>query len=474
MDRSLKILFGVFTALFLILIVNLSNLQFFSSEGISSNQNNKRHLLKDYSIERGAIYTADGVEIARTVDTGSEYRFQREYPQGWLYSNITGYDSWRYGRSGLEKTFNRELLGQAKEYSLRNFVNRLFGGVKRGYSLVLTIDSRIQQAAANALGNQRGAVVAIRPSTGEILAMVTSPRFDPNVTVPLGGRDTETPWRALNADENKPLIDRCTMGLYPPGSSFKVVIAAAALETGLVAPDTFFECRGSLPVYGYTIRDFGGKAHGKIDFRKALEVSCNVTFASVGVKLGGATVVRYAEKFGLNKDVEFDLPVAKSTIPESGSMDPVEVASSSIGQGRVLVTPMQMALIAAAIANGGTVPRPYIVREIQEYSGKVVEQFRPSLYEEAIGHKVADTLTRMMVRVVRQGTGTATRISGVEVAGKTGTAETGVKKANPHSWFICFAPADKPQVALAVIVENGGEGGKTAAPIARRVLLEAL
>ncbi len=474
MNRSIKLLFFAFTALFLILILNLSNLQFFSSEIISSNQNNKRQRLRDYSIERGAIYTSDGVEVARSIDTGGEYRFQREYPQGSLYSNITGYDSWRYGRTGLEEKFNRELLGQAREYSLRNLINRLFGGTRRGYSIVLTVDSKVQQAAARALGDRRGAVVAIRPDTGEILAMVTSPRFDPNITVPLRGRDTETPWKALRANENKPLIDRCTAGLYPPGSSFKVVSAAAALETGTATTNSIYQCSGNLLVSGYRMRDYGGKAHGRLNFKKAFELSCNITFATIGLKLGATMLVKYAEKFGFNDKIEFDLPVEKSTIPGADSMDPVELASSSIGQGKILVTPLQMALVAAAIANGGCMPKPYIVREIQEYSGKVVQQFRPSVWKELIGSSVADTLTRMMVGVVKEGTGTAARIPGMEIAGKTGTAEIGENGVSPHSWFVCFGPASKPQVAVAVIVENGGEGGKTAAPIGRQVLLEAL
>lgn len=472
MNRQIKILLSVFIILLLAVVVNLSWIQIFGAERIEENAYNKRRLVEEYAIERGEIIAADGAVLARSVDTGTEYRYQREYPEGSLFADVTGYDSWKYGRTGLERTFNKELLGQGSRLTWRSLANRLIGASKKGNSIVVTADSRLQRTASEALGDRKGAVVALDPKTGEVLAMVTSPTYDPNITVPIHGEDTEAMWEALNADPNKPLIDRCTSGLYPPGSSFKVVVAAAALDSGAVTPETEFSCNGELEVYGYTIHDFARKAHGTIDFARALVVSCNITFAQVGLSLGGPGLVQYAELFGFNQEVPFDLPVAESTIQPADTMDPVAVAASSIGQAQVLATPLEMALVASGVANGGVIMSPYLVSEIRDYNGKIIGQIEPEEWQQPVDAETASVLTGMMVDVVENGTGTAARIEGVDVAGKTGTAEVG--DGEPHAWFICFAPAYDPEVAVAVLVEHGGQGGVTAAPIARQVLEKAL
>ena len=472
MNRQIKVLLIVFTACFVAVALNLTWIQIFGSERIQDNAFNKRRLVEDYAIKRGDIISSDGPVVAKSVDTGTEYRYQREYPLGGLFADVTGYDSWRYGRSGLEKTYNRELLGEGSRQTFRSLANKLLEANKRGNSLVLTVDSRLQGAATEALGGRKGAVVALDPKTGAVLSMVTSPTYDPNVTIPAKGRDTEKAWAELNADPAKPLIDRCTSGLYPPGSSFKVVTASAALDLGVVNPDSPFDCGGKLPVQGYSIYDFGRKDHGRLTFEKALVVSCNITFAQVGLRLGASELVRYAELYGFNRLIPFDVPMAKSKIQDAKSMDLVALASSAFGQGEDLATPLQMALVAAGVANGGTVMRPRLVNNIQDYNGRVIDQFSPVPYEDVIDRETARTLTRMMVKVVEDGTGTAAQIDGVEVAGKTGTAE--VEGQEPQAWFICFAPAYDPRVAVAVLVENGGEGGRTAAPIAREVLEKAL
>jgi len=471
MNRPIKILLLVFVICFLAIVANLSWIQIFGSERISENAFNKRRLVDEYAIQRGDILSADRQVVARSVDTGTEYQYQREYPLGSLLADVTGYDSWMYGRSGLEKTYNRELLGDGSVLTIRSLANKLLGASKKGNSLVLTVDARLQATATEALAGRKGAVVALDPQTGAVLAMVTAPTYDPNVTVPFQNDDTAA-WDALVANPEQPLLDRCTSGLYPPGSSFKVVVAAAALDSGLVDPETQFNCTGELLVHGYTIHDFGGKSHGNITFAEALVVSCNNTFAQVGLNLGAPSLVQYAELFGFNEVIPFDLPVAVSKIAEPGRMDPVVVASSSIGQADVLATPLQMALVAAAVANGGVVMEPYLVEEIQDYNGKIIDRFGPGKWQEATDRATASTLTRIMVEVVEKGTGRAARIPGVEVAGKTGTAE--IEGAESHAWFICFAPALDPTVAVAVIIENGGEGGKTAAPVARQVLEKAL
>ncbi|MDD5747491.1 MAG: penicillin-binding transpeptidase domain-containing protein [Actinomycetota bacterium] len=475
MNRQIKILCVVLIALLLMVVVNLSWVQVFGAKEISGNAFNKRRLIEEYGIQRGEIITADEQVIARCVQVGagsSPYRYQREYPAGSLFADITGYDSWKYGRTGLEERFNDELLGRGSKLTFTNLLNRLVSASKKGNSIVLTVDSRLQRVASDALEGRRGAAVVIDPKTGAVLAMVTSPTYDPNVVIPLPGRDTETPWGNLTQDQTHPLVNRATQGLYPPGSSFKVITAAAALETGIARPETEFTCNGKLPVHGYTIYDYGRTTHGRLNFRRALTVSCNITFAQVGLRLGGEVLVHFAELFGFNQKILFELPVADSRIDRPSDMDKVALASSAFGQGDDLATPLEMALVACAVANNGVIMKPFLMNEIQDYNGKIIEQVTPKKWLEPISTETAETLEEMMVDVVEKGTGTAAQIEGVDVAGKTGTAE--VEGAKPHSWFICFAPAIEPKVAISVVVENAGEGGRVAAPIARKILLKAL
>ena len=466
----------VFVVILLAIVVNLSWVQIFGASKIQGNAFNKRRLVEEYAIQRGDILTADGHQpAARSVDTGTEYRYQREYPMGPLLGAVTGYDSWKYGRTALESSFNNELLGSGRELTVRSLGNRLLGASKKGNSIVMTIDSRIQRTASEALGRKIGAVVAMDPKTGAVLSMVTNPTYDHNVAVPSPGKDTkavQAQCDAYNAYPNRPLFDRAVNGLYPPGSSFKVVTGAAALDQGIVTPETPFQCAGKLVVNGYTIYDFNKKTHGDLTFEKALVVSCNITFAQVGLRLGAPALVDYAQLFGFNKPLPFDLPTTASTIQSAATMYHVALASAAFGQGQDLATPLQMASVAATVANGGVMMRPYLVDEVQDYNGKITEQFQPRKIRQVVDQQTANTLTDIMVKVVTNGTGTAAQIDGVDVAGKTGTAELG--KGEPDAWFICFAPAHDPKVAVAVVVENGGEGGVTAAPIARQVLEKAL
>jgi peptidoglycan glycosyltransferase len=471
-NKQIKILLAVFLVCLFGILANLSWIQIFGAESLQGNAYNKRRMVEEYAVRRGDILSSDGQVLARSIETDTQYRYQREYPLGALFADITGYDSWRYGRSGLEASYNDELLGKGPQLTVRTLGNMLLGSSKRGNTLVLTVDSRLQRAAAEALDGNKGAVVALDPKTGAVLAMVTSPTYDPNVAVPLPGRDTQTAWDALNADPDRPLFDRPTNGLYPPGSSFKVVVAAAALDLGVSTPRSEFQCDGALPVEGYTIYDYGRRSHGELTFSKALVVSCNITFAQVGLRLGPRSFVQYAERFGFDKPVPFDLPTAASTVQDPDTMDDVALASASFGQGRDLATPLQMALVAAAVANGGSIMKPYLVNELQDYNGKIIEQTSPERLAKVMDEGTAETLAGMMVDAVDDGTGQAAQISGIAVAGKTGTAE--VEGAEPHSWFICFAPERDPDIALAVVVENGGEGGRTAAPIARDILETAL
>ncbi|MHB8895465.1 MAG: peptidoglycan D,D-transpeptidase FtsI family protein [Candidatus Geothermincolia bacterium] len=472
MNKQIKVLLAVFVILMLTIVVNLSWIQIFGADNITANGANKRRLVEQYAIQRGDILSADNQVVARSVDTGTEYKYQRQYPLGSLFADVTGYDSWKYGRTGLEKTYNNDLLGSGSHLTFRSLGNRLLGDSKKGNSILMTTDSRVQEVAAEALSDVKGAVVAMDPKTGKVLAMVTSPTYNPNAAVPASGKDNQAQWDAYNADPNRPLFNRATSGLYPPGSSFKVVTGAAALDQGVVTPDTPFDCTGKLLVHGYTIYDFNKKSHGSLTFAEALVVSCNITFAQVGLKLGAPALVQYSEMFGFNKVTPFDLPTAVSHIQDAKTMDPVALASASFGQGQDLATPLEMAMVASTVANGGVLMKPYLVDEVKDYNNKIIQQFGPKAMRRVVDQKTAQTLTEIMIRVVSDGTGTAAQIDGVDVAGKTGTAE--VENGEPHAWFICFAPAHDPKVAVAVVVENGGEGGRTAAPIARDVLEEAL
>ncbi|MFH1149117.1 MAG: penicillin-binding transpeptidase domain-containing protein [Actinomycetota bacterium] len=472
MNRNIKILLAIFTICLLAVVVNLTWIQIFGAEGINGNAFNKRRLVQEYAVQRGDILSVDGQVLARSMDTGTEYRWQREYPLGKLFADVTGYDSWKYGRTGLEETFNKELLGLGPQLTVRSLGNRILGASKKGNSLRLSVDTGLQRTATEALGARKGGVVAMNPKTGEVLAMATYPTYDPNVAVPIPGRDTEAAWAALVADPNKPLFDRSTLGLYPPGSSFKVVTAAAALDLGVVNPQSTFDCGGKLVVDGYPIYDYGRRSHGEVTFAEALVVSCNITFAQVGAKVGASALVEYAELFGFNEEVPFDLPLAVSKVQPAQTMTPVDLAVASFGQGGDLATPLEMALVASTVANDGVMMAPYLVAEILDYNGKTIESSKAEQYREVIDRTTAETLTTMMVDVVDEGTGTAAQIDGVQVAGKTGTAE--IEGAEPHAWFICFAPAEDPVIAVAVLVENAGEGGRVAAPIAREVLEQAL
>lgn len=475
MSRQIKVLLAVFVVCLLAIVANLTWIQIFQAEELQTNEYNNRQQLAEYEVERGEIYTADGQLAAYSVDTGGEYRFQREYPMGSLMSDVIGYDSYRYGRTGLEKRYNKQLLGEGTALTYRSLANRLLETSPKGNSLVMTIDSRLQRTAAEALGGRNGAVVAMDPETGAVLAMATSPSYDPNLTIPVGDVEAkQAAWDALRQDPEKPLINRCIDDYYPPGSSFKVVTASAALDTNIVTPETTFDSPGELEIRGFKLHNFGNRSYGTITFEEAMIISSNTVFAQVGLRLGADLLVHYAQLYGFNEDIPFDLPVVKSTIEISERYGDPEVvlATASIGQTPDLATPLQMALVASGVANGGAVMEPYLVKEIRDYNGKVVEQYKAREWQRAIEPQTAETLTDMMVEVVDEGTGTAAQIPGVDVAGKTGTAE--VAEGEPHAWFICFAPAYDPEIAVAVLIEHGGSGGRAAAPVAREVIEQAL
>ena len=464
-----------FTALFL----QLNYIQIWAAEDIASNPNNIRALIAEYSVKRGDIETHDGVLVATTRATPGRYKYERVYPEGDLYAHIVGYKSLVYGETRLEAAFDEQLQGKTAVPSMQDLQDTITGGEEQGDDLRLTIHSKLQETARELLAGRDGAIVALNPQTGEVRAMWSNPSYDPN---PLASHDTKEVRRYRKTlDPNSrtsPLISRVTSRSFFPGSTFKVVTAAAALESGKYNPQSTFPdpVALELPQTDDTLMNFTRTActgGGEIDLFTALEISCDTTFGILGMdvyeELRGT-----AEAMGFNEPIPFDVGTEASTFPDVGDDNIPFRAFAGIGQGDVSATPLQMALVAATIGNGGVVPRPRLVRQVIDPSGGIVEPFTPETLGRAVSSATAARVNEMMQAVVVSGTGTSAQIPGVAVAGKTGTAQT-VPGESPHAWFIAFAPAQDPQLAVAVIVESssaGSEatGGAIAAPLAKRML----
>jgi peptidoglycan glycosyltransferase len=492
MQRQIRQLAVALLALFVVLIAQVSYVQVFAAERLAENPANaKRQLIAEYQVARGSILAADRrTVLAASRRSAGDLRFLRRYPVGPLYAHLTGYYSFVYGRSELEQAYNDFLAGTAPQLLPQTFADMVLGRPRRGASILTTIDPVVQRAAQQALGDLPGGVVAIDPRTGYVLALVANPSFDPN---PLSSHDPEeirSTWEELNADPEKPLVSRASDELYPPGSTFKIVVAAAALENGY-GPDSTWPNPNELdlPDTVETLENFGGvtcSGGSRITLADALRQSCNVVFGEIGLTLGPAALAEQAWAFGFapsatTGDVPFDIPFQEGVFPDPTyfvTRRPA-VALSAIGQDNVAANPMQMALVASAIANGGVQMRPRLVTEVRGADGRVIETYEPEVFSRPMSPENAALLTAMMVDVVQSGTGTAAQIAGVSVAGKTGTAQHGEGRA-PHAWFVSFAPAENPRVAVAVIVLDGGSlgsdatGGQVAAPIAKAVMEAAL
>jgi peptidoglycan glycosyltransferase len=450
-----------------------------AAERLANDPRNTRVLIKEYAIERGPIVLADRTPVAESVrsrDRNDPLEYVRRYPDGPRYGMITGFYSLVFSRTLVEQEFNSYLLGRAPEQFAQNVTDLLTARSSPGGTLVLTLDRATQAAAQDALGNRKGAVVALDPRTGAVLAMTTFPRYDPN---DLSSHDPERirrNWDRLVKDPDGPLLNRAAGGLYPPGSTFKVITSAAALENGvsldeeLPSPQVY-----DVPQTSADIRNFGGGTcgDGSLTLPEALEISCNTTFAALGVRLGDRKLATEAEKFGLNKPSPYQLPAATSSIPRN--QDVPSTAQSAIGQRDVRVSPLQMASVAATIANGGRRMAPYVVGEVVSDKGGVVKRFEGEDLGQAIPGQVAGDLKDMMTGVVERGTGESAQIPGLQVAGKTGTAQHAPGRA-PHAWFIGFTEQGGRAIAVAVVVEEGGDlgseatGGRVAAPVAKRVM----
>lgn len=421
---------------------------------------------------RGKIVDASGRVLGASVKDGDTYR--RRYSDPSL-AQVVGYASFKYGASGIEGAYQESLIGQDPSDLVGQWRARYLGARTEPGSVVIGIDPKIQQAAASALGGRRGAIVALDPKTGRILASVSTPTYDANQLVDPGQQDTG--WGQLNQNKDRPLINRAAQGLYPPGSTMKIITAAAALENG-VNPDQ--KIRVDDPYQAdkswgdYFVRSSSG-AHGDFDMSLAFQRSENIYFAKLGLTIGGAKVAEYAKKFGLGRAPALDLPAAKGQLSNSGSLErPTLLADTSYGQGELLTSPLQMALVAATVGNHGVLVQPHYATEIRDPSGGILRTVGGGAGDQIIRADTAAKLTGYLVAGVEAPGAFAfgAKIAGVHVAGKTGTAEN--PSGSPHGWFVGFAPAEDPQVAVAVLIENAGQGGVDAAPVGGAVMRAVL
>ena len=483
MTRQIRQLGVGLMVCFLVLFVQLNRLTVIDAARLNDNPNNTREILRDFSQPRGSVLTADEVEIARSVPSDDRFELQREYPEGELFAAITGYYSFTLGSAGVEKTYNDELAGRTLDLSLQD-LGDLFVDKERVGDLTLSVRADLQRLAAEQLAGREGSVVAVDPRTGEILALYSNPTYDPNV---LADHDTDTAAAAqlaLDADPEKPRLARSYQDRFFPGSTFKVVTAAAGLTSGTVSTDDpSYPVQSSYlpPRTDRPIRNFDGDSCGGTLFQ-ILRVSCNSAFAQMGVDTGADAMIATAEAFGFNQDVPIDLTdPARSAFPTDFERNEPALAQSAIGQNDVAATPLQMALVAAAVANQGEIMEPHVLREVRDTDGNLVDRYDVDVWRRAMDPGTAETLRQAMLGVVEGGTATRLRVPGFEVGGKTGTAQLGLDPPRSHAWIIGFGGPEgaDPTVAVAVIVEGQPEvssqtGGRVAAPIAQAILRQAL
>jgi peptidoglycan glycosyltransferase len=482
MNTPLRRLSVAVMLLFGLLLLNANYLQVVKAGSLHENSHNPRLIAEEYSRQRGPIVVG-GTQVARSVETDDRLKYLRKYSQPKLYAPATGFYSLVYGATGIEQEANSVLAGTDSSLFVRRIIDLLTQTPPKGGSVALTLDPGAQKAAYDGLRKlgARGAVVALDPTTGAILAMVSTPSYDPNL---ISGHDTASvraSYNRLASQKSRPMLNRALRETYPPGSTFKLVTAAAALESGRYTPDSKVDNSAvlDLPQTTATLPNENGGpcTSGEATLTVALENSCNVSFGAVGLDLGDAALRDQARKFGFDSAYEVPMRSVASHFPES--LNPPQTAQSAIGQFDVRATPLQMAMVAAAIANRGVVMEPYLVQQVRGPKLEVLDTHKPRSLGEAVSPQTASQLTGMMVKVVEQGTGTNGRIPGVPVAGKTGTAQQGGGRT-PHAWFVSFAPADtEPKVAVAVLVEDGADqpeisGNGLAAPIAQAVMRAVL
>jgi peptidoglycan glycosyltransferase len=475
-NTQIRQLYGVFAFLFAVLIGFTSYNAVVDADDLEANRNNRRALIEEQTIPRGLIYARDGrTVLARNRSERREGTriFTRLYPRGATFAHPIGYSFIRNGRRSLELSRNDDLVGEENEFE--SIFAGLEGREEEGQDVITNLDAGGTQAAVAGLAGRKGSVVAIEPQTGKVRVMVSIPEYDPN--------QIPSNFRQINRDPDQPLLNRSTQELYPPGSTFKVVTATAALDSGKVTPESIIDGSSPKEISGVPLENSGGQSFGPISFTDALTNSVNTVFAQVGEDIGRGTLVEYMRRFGFYEDPELDYPgfqmIPSGIINGDGDYveDGFDVGRVAIGQGglegEIRSSPMQMALVASAIANGGRLMRPQLTDSVVRKDGRVAERIQPDLQSQVMKPETAEQLTAMMSRVVEEGTGTAAALSGVQVAGKTGTAEVGGFREFTQPWFISFAPVENPRLAVAVTVERqpaGSQGGTVAAPIAKSVL----
>ena len=479
---SVKKVMVVFLCLFVALISYIAYFQTFKAAKIADDEGNKRKWAQRNEILRGTIYDRDMNALTEGEKTGVLTQ-SRTYPYNDLYVHAVGYINQTYGLSGLEETYDDELTSYSKvsssfrtffkDFDLQklkeSFIDRDKEERKQGNSVVTTLDTTIQQAAYDALGDNVGAVVALNPKTGEVLAMVSKPTYNPN--------DLKSAFDAANngSDTEGAFINRAISGLYPPGSTFKTITTASSLINLPGIQYETFNDTGALVIGDYTLKNANGAVNGSISLKQAFALSSNFVYGTLGLRLGNDNLKKTAEEFGFNSQIPADgFKIAKSKFPTLKSYEKGMIAQSGIGQSSIAATPMQMALVASTIANDGVMMEPRLVNKVIDLNGNIVKTINPKEYREVIDSSIASTIKDYMINLVNSN-GNMYYFNGYNVAGKTGTADhSEAAGARPHSWFIGFAPADNPQIAVAVIVENGGWGSQVAAPIAGSVIQAAL
>jgi penicillin-binding protein A len=476
------------------LIVATTYWQAWAAGSLAAKQDNAVELVSQFQVARGLVFAANGKTVLaadRKVKRSGQSFYFRRYPSHGLAAQTIGYSTSAFSQTGLELSLNDFLTGSTTNLSnaIQRTLDRIGGGTVHGDNVTLTLNAGAQALAQQLLGNRCGAVVAMNPHTGAIYVMASSPTYDPNLIDKPGGYAKVLNTKGACGDSSA-LLNRATYGLFTPGSTFKMVTAAAALDSGAMTPSTGFDDPGYCTEYGKQVKnalnpDQTAESYGHVTLAQGFEHSINSVFCNVGKQIGAKTILDYARKFGFYATPPLETP-ANQRVP-SGlyqnnklwfPKDPatqVDPGRLGFGQERMQVTPLQMLLVAATIANRGVVPRPYIVDRVVGHNGSVISRTRATTLGRAIKPETASELTQMMVSVVQGGTGTHAQIPGIQVAGKTGTAETGINHVYT-AWFVCFAPADNPQIAVAVVLEKqaNGFGGAVSAPIAKAIIQKIL
>lgn len=468
MNAPLRRLAIAMLVLFGLIVGNLTWVQYVQGDDLRNDPRNQRVLLDEYSRQRGAI-VVDGSAIASVTETKGRLKYERTYPAKELYAHVTGYKSPEYGEAGVERSEDSLLSGYDDRLFVRQLSDMVTGRKPKGGNVVLTLDPAVQQATFNALRGRKGAAVALDPRTGEVLSMVSAPSYDPNNLASHDKQLRQDTWAKLAGDKNNPMLNRAINESYPPGSTFKVIVSAAAMREGDNSQTKIPSPRSFTPEQTTNaIENFNGSSCGgdEITLERALTVSCNTSYAMLATKLGRDKIRDQARDFGFETNTELECPTRVSPSKLGAMDDPPKLAQSGIGQRDVRMTPLQGAMIASAVANNGSLMKPYLVNEVQAPDFAVLDKTRPREFSRPLTSGNAEDLQKMMRSVVENGTGKNARVSGVVIGGKTGTAEDGDSRQD-HEWFIGFAIKDgKPLAAVAVVLENAGTSSAQAASVA--------